>query len=688
MKICHLDFETRSDLDLRKVGLHVYARGKNTDILCAGYAFDNEAVYLWWPGDPFPQRLADHIKQGGEIHAHNANFEFELANNAGHKVGFPEVHIEQMTCTMAMAYAMSLPGSLEGCAAALGIHERKDLEGGRVMLQLSKPREIRADGSIVWWDDFERLQRLGEYCRQDVVVERAAGRRMLRLSPYEVKIWEMDQRINSRGIAVDIPTVTNAMILVEKEKDRLNAEIQVISNGQISTCTAVQQIKDYLAFYGIAAESIDKASILELLAGDIHPTARRVLELRQEAGKATTSKFASMLTRASPEDHRVRGAYQYSGANTRRWAGRGLQLQNLQRPTFSQKTIEQLCDAIGAGMNAEELTILYGPPLTILSGCVRAFLQAGDGCELITGDFSAIEARVIAWLAGQEDVLLLFAKGEDVYVHAASAIFGVPPHAISSDQRQVGKVAILALGYGGGVKAFQEMARGYGVQMAPAYTYLWGRADQRQRDWVEKAFKENGKKFEISREEYIASDLTKTFWRLANPLIVEYWEDLEAAVIIAVREGKRSVGHGNRQVVFLKKGSFLWCQLPSGGVLCYPYPEIRKTVTPWGQEKDLLTYMSEEAQSRKWIRVSTYGGSLAENITQAVSRDIQADAMLRLDSRGYPIVLHTHDEIACELPIGEGSLSEMSRIMSQVPAWAEGLPIAVKGWSGKRYRKE
>lgn len=652
------------------------------------WAFDDAPVNCVAPRYFVPnQDIEHHIKNGYEVHAHNAAFEFQIWNN----IFYPDVplRIEQMTCTMAMAYAMGLPGNLAGAAAALGIEQQKDMEGSRLMLQMCKPREVKENGDIVWWMDDEKLKRLMDYCIQDVVVEREVGKRMMALSPYEKKVWLLDQKINSRGITVDRLGVTNALKLVEIEKDRLDVQMREVTQGMVATCNAVQQIKDHLEFYGVSEESLNKADVTALLEKeDLHPHARSVLELRTQGGKAATAKLEPMLMKIG-EDDRLKGCFQYSGANTRRWAGRGVQLHNLKRPGMKHEHIETVVRSIREGFSAFDIDLFFGPPLTILSDCTRAFLTAARNEILICCDFASIEPRVLAWLAGQDNVLDIFRNREDIYLIQAGQIFRKPITDKNDPRRQIGKVAILALGYAGGVGAFHMMAKAYNVKMAPAFFDLWGAADAETKDSALQRYQSAGKKYEISKEEFLASEVTKIMWRKANPEIVNYWHLVEDAFLRAILNPGQSfvVGHEHRAVQFKKVGSFMWCRLPSGGVICYPYPEIKATKTPWGATKDLPTYMAEDGQTHKWQRFSTYGGSIVENITQAVARDLLADAMLRLDAKGYPIVLHVHDEIVCELPIGQGSLNEMQNIMSENPSWAFDLPLDASGWQGFRYRK-
>lgn len=599
-------------------------------------------------------RLFEHIRTGGIVVAHNAPFELAIWNNVCvPKFDWPKLSPGQVRCTMAMAYAMGLPGALEKVAPALGIEQQKDLAGARVMMQLAKPKE---DGTF-WTPEQvpEKFEKLYAYCKQDVVVEREIEKRMMPLSAAEQRLWQIDYTINQRGVQIDLPSVEKAIALVEAEKDRINTTIRKITGGTVSGATDLAQLKHWLRFRGVDTGGLAKADITELLARDLPEDARRVLELRREAAKSSTAKLVAMRDAASV-DGRVRGILQYHGAATGRWAGRKIQVQNLPRGFLKPG---QVVDAIAHLDDAEYLDINYGNPMDVASSTIRGMIVPKKGNVFIDCDFSNIEGRALAWLAGEEWKVKAFYDfdagiGADLYVLAYAKSFGVSideakPH------RQIGKVQELALGYQGGVGAFQSMARIYGIKVSD-----------------EKA------------------DEIKALWRNAHPNINKYWYDLEDAAVNAVHNPgtKFKAGAKGRCVAFLKKGSFLWCQLPSGRVLCYPYPRIANITTPWGAEKDALHYHTVDGYTGKWGETKTYGGSLAENVTQAVARDLLAESLVRLEDAGIPVVMHVHDEVLVEPKEGSVSLEDVEKIMSVVPEWAQGLPLASAGWIGNRYRKD
>lgn len=655
MPTLHIDFESYSAAELPFVGLYNYANHPTTGIHCMGFAFDDDPVVVlhpkgrWWPS--LPSAIISHVRAGGEVVAHNATFEFWMWNIVGRRYGWPELKLEQMRCTMAQCYAMALPGSLEKAAAALGIDQQKDMAGQRVMMQLAKPK---ADGTF--WkpdDDPGKFDRLYDYCAQDVEVEREVDGRTMRLSSIERAVWLLDQKINARGVYVDLPSIKTAIELVDREKKRLDQEIQAASSGEVARCTETASIVGYARSRGVEITGVAKSDVTGALDTPGLPLdVRRVLELRKEAAKSSTAKLIAMRDRAS-SDSRVRGCFQYHGASTGRWAHRGIQPGNLPRPRHGTKQ-PHIEDMIANLHSRDYIDMNYGPVMDAMADCVRGMITASPGHELIAMDFSAVEARVLAWLAGEEGVLDIFRTHGKIYEHAASGIYRKPLEKVTKDERQIGKVAVLALGYGGGVGAFQSMARNYGVQV------------------------------DDDRAEKI-----KSAWREAHPKIVQYWYDLERAAIQGTEfNALTAAGAPGRQVKFRRDGSFLWCKLPSGRVLCYPYPTIKHREMPWGDSKPALHFIAVNI-GNKWEETHTYGGSLAENVTQAVARDLLADAMIRLEHNGFPVVLHVHDEAVVEVPADApaDTIRKAENIMAEQPWWAKELPLAAEGWRGVRYRK-
>lgn len=699
----HVDFETQSACDLKKAGLHAYAEHATTRVLCMAWAIDDEPVEIWRPGEPLPERLMIHVTGNGKIAGHNVSFEFTIWNVTCRKLyEFPEIKIEQCDCTMARAYAMALPGSLDRASAALGIDAKKDMLGSRIMMQLAQPRKFpqRRVGShfvketrVEFWkpeDAPEKFESLYAYCKQDVVVERLIDKRVLPLSGNERKVWELDQKINARGINVDLPAAKSAIEIATLEKARLDGEVQKITDGAVSTCNAHAQLNDWIRSEGVRTPSLDKSHVAALLARENLPfMIRSALIIRQEAAKSSVAKLNSMVSGISA-DGRLKGLLQYHGATTGRWSGRRLQPQNFPRPKLSPKAIEGVFEILKAKKTAAEkrelIDMLYGAPLQVLSECLRGFLIPGKGRDFAGCDFSQIEARVLAWLANETSDLEIFRSGEDIYIAAARDIYGRED--IGKEERQVGKVAVLALGYQGGVGAFSAMAKAYNVSLKPAFKTLWELASPGQRDQAEsllaRTMSASRHAEPIIREEYLAAQIVKLRWREAHPNVCRYWYDVEDAAMFAVMQPGVLFTVGS--VKFRTNGSFLWCRLPSGRVLCYPYPQIKGIETPWGDKRDGLTHMAI-GKALQWERTKAYGGLLVENICQAVARDLMAEAMLRCEAMKYEVVLTVHDEILCEIPEGVGSVEELEQIMCYLPDWAKGLPIAANGFRGQRYGK-
>jgi len=667
-----LDWETRSVLDLKEVGLWNYSRHSTTDIWCGAYAFNDEPVELWVPGQPCPPRVYEHIAAGGAVTAWNFPFEIALNNQVAVKYGWPEMRIEQGYCSMALGYAMGLPGRLEDAAMALGLHVRKDTEGYALMLRMCRPRS-KPGKPLVWWDEPEKKARLYEYCKTDVEVERATRKRLMPLSAKERKVWLLDYKINQRGVQIDIPSAKAAVKLADTMKERYDDEMAKATDGAATTCTALGPIKEWLANNGCerALVGLAKQDVVDLLDDPaVGPDARRVLTLRQEAGKASNAKFNVMLNQAG-EDGRLRNMYQYHGAGTGRWAGRAVQTHNLPRNMPKAEAVERILEHVRKGEH-DAIDAIYGPPLSVVSSCLRSFFVAPKGKRIISGDFANVEGRGQAWFAGESWKLDAFRAadnktGPGIYELAYARMFGVPVESVKnpSEERQVGKVSELAFGYQGGVGSFHVMAKTYGVKVPDA-----------------------------------EADKFKEAWRNAHPRIKGVWYDIQNAAIAAVKNPDtiRECGYPGRQAKFRMVGSFLWCLLPSGRAICYPYPKILE-----GQFGPQLTYMTVPSQEDRrkgkiihdpkntsnWARIGTYGGSLFNNIIQGTCRDLLAEVMLALDAKGYPIVLHTHDDCNLEVALADSGATkiDMERHMRTPPAWAAGFPLHADCGIMERYGK-
>lgn len=656
----YLDVETRSGLELPDVGADQYLAHPWADIWCLGYAVGDAPVQV--VSHPYDvMEVANEIALSGKrIVAHNAVFEYLVWNYILDPKYFagplPPARFE---CTMAAGYAMSLPGSLDDLSAALGIEAKKDMAGSRLAKQMSKPRRIDEAGNPIWWDEPEKLQRLMAYCAQDIEVLREVHRRVVPLSDYERRTWIMDFGINRRGVYTDQPAIHCASSLVTQEQGAEMGKLFQLTGGLVHGPSEVKKLTEWIQAQGVEIPGLAKQDVIDTLSTDDLPAhVREALTIRQNYAKTSTAKLGKMRHCAGT-DGRVRGILQYHASSTGRWGGRMIQPQNLPRPTISQEDIDDIIDRLQTATPEEAaayIKVFHGPPIARVADCLRGMLRAAPGKQLYVGDFANIEGRVLAWLAGEEWKVQAFrdfdeGKGPDLYLVSAARIFHKPVASFNkkSPERMIGKVSELALGYQGGQGAFQTMAHTYGVKVSDT-----------EAEQIKKA------------------------WRSAHPKIQQYWWDVETAAIRAVQTP--GVVFRVRTVAFAVRGSFLWCQLPSGRRLCYPYPTLEDKDTLWGEVKPQVVYKTVDDRTRQWGRTSTYGGKLAENITQAVARDILVDRMHDLELHSWNIVLHVHDEIVAE-DTPDRDLAEYLGVMRKQPHWAPDLPLAVEGWAGTRYKK-
>jgi DNA polymerase len=560
-------------------------------------------------------------------------------------------------------------------------------------------------------EDFERFH---DYCDDDVRTEVEAHRRMIPLSTEEQELFVLDQRINDRGIRIDIKSAFAAIELAEKARAKLNDSLYRVTGHAIDTYTAVEQLTAWIRGENIRLPSLAKADVDAILKERIPEHVQRAIELRQEAAKTSVSKLQTFLDRCS-KDGRIRGAFLFSAAGTGRWSSVGAQLHNLPRPRkqFSDAHLDArtLFQAIRLA-DPEWLKFLYGDEigktLHLLADAIRGFIWAAPGHDLLVADYTGIEGAVQAWFAGEQWKLdamfgvLADPTLPDMYRRTAAGIYGISADRISKkdNRRQVGKVAELAFGYQGGVGAMLKFAQAYGLDLDEIFDSIWDAAIpdrcERAEDRYDECFARNEMAAQhLSREAWLAAELVKVGWRATNPAIAASWKLLEGAIWEAILNPGQKIDV--LRAAYLVKNGFLWCRLPSGRCLAYGKPAIREMIVPWAdpeededkrERRPMPTALGVNSVTKKWERFALYGGLAFENIVQAIARDLLANGIRKAEAAGYPVIGHVHDEIITEVPRGWGDVGTFERLICELPAWADGLPLTASGWRGKRYRKD
>jgi len=922
VKIVSIDFETRSAADLRKTGVYVYASDPSTDVWCMAYSWDGEDVSVWSPGDPIDPKLEDWIVEGGKLQAWNAQFERVIWNTIMvSRHNWPRTKSSQWYCTMAQASTAGLPRALGQAAAVLGVEEQKDKVGQALMMRMARPRRTNEDGTHVWWNTPDKIEALIDYCRQDVRTEMDVSTHVTYLAESERQLYLLDQRINDRGVLLDRDLLDRVRVLADESKAEIDAEIYRLTRGEVRSATNGMHLVRWLSKYGVHTASVDKQAVAAILAApDLHPVIRRVMELRQAGAKSSTAKLNAMEYAASA-DGRMRGLLVYHGAATGRWSGKLVQPQNFPRPVRKQAELDEIIGKLKAGESVTE----HGHGTEIAADLLRSMLiSAPDHC-LMFADYSAIEARVLAWVAGQKDLVETFAKGGDVYIKMAGAIYGVAEDKVTPEQRQVGKMAILGcfeedtlvltergwkpivylttqdrvwdgeewVTHQGVVyQGYKEVHRANGVGATPDHEILTGHGWQEWRkvhtnpSLLKSALSlvnlpsESGStisghgtravnvpaaglgsltgtifsavnrlavttaqsvnRVRLKRNiaamrtlyptSFIASGYSTAFPLASNVVKIpatlpgsitadeasayiqsgyatekrsspilsrsmdgtcHIWNWIASTTMLATNQVISALSHGlkicltaaqrklcrtkstvcvrkshvydvsyagprNRFTILTDSGPVIvhncgygmggkrfaeqcatmgiavdveeaqrivaiyrqennriaayWrdleaeflqltrdaldqgetiVRLPlrSGRSLTYRNPRIVQRATPWGTPQDIVEVETLNSMTRQWVTQKVWGGLLVENVVQATARDMMAGAMMRLEQKGYPVIMSVHDEIICEVPDGFGSLDEMIDIMTAPPAWAAGCPIAAEGKEGPRYRK-
>lgn len=645
MRTLAIDIETFSDVDLVKCGVYTYTESPNFEIILFAYAFDSEEVKIvdLSSGEKILDEVIETIKSKDVIKiAFNAQFERVcLSKHLGVKLD-----ASSWQCTAVQSAMLGLPLSLEGVGAVLNLQELKIKEGKELIRFFSVPaKPTKSNGERTRnlpSHAPEKWKRFKTYCIRDVEVERSIREKLKNypVSSREQELYILDQKINDRGVLVDLKLVRNATACDIAYRDAAISEAKRISG--LENPNSVTQIKDWLLEQGHEVESLSKKAVKEMIK-ETEGSVERFLELRSKLSKTSIKKYEA-IERSVCQDNRVRGLLQFYGANrTGRWAGRLVQVQNLPQ---NHLTDLELARTLLKNKRFEDLEMLFESVPNLLSELIRTAFIPKAGNSFIVADFSAIEARVIAWLAGETWRMNVFSSHGKIYEASASQMFKVPIEEVTkgSPLRQKGKISELALGYGGSVGALKSMGA-----------------------------------LEMGLKEEELQPLVNT-WRNANPNITRLWWEIDRAAIKVVKEkGMEQVGKIKLQC----KSGILFITLPSGRNLCYIKPRLEEN--KFGREG--ITYEGV-AENRRWGRIETYGPKLVENIVQGIARDLLAEALINVDRAGYNIVMHVHDEIVVEAIGSEDSLNEVCRLMAINPSWAKGLPLRADGFICDFYKKD
>ena len=648
MREIGIDIETYSSLDLKSCGVYRYTEAPDFTILLFAYSVDNGPVYCvdLAQGEQIPSDIFAALTDPAVTKtAFNAVFERVCIGK--YFFGRP-LDPAQWRCTMVRAARMGLPLSLEQCGEVLRLENGKMKEGKALIRYFSTPtkgkRHLPSDAPDRW-------ELFKQYNIRDVEVEQQILTKVRRLEPaaFDEELYTIDQRINDRGVLLDRQLAENATRFDDEYKAQLLTEAKELTGLENPNSPA--QIKDWLCrVTGFSAGSLNKKNLDDLENRLIYwPKAQKVLRIRREMGKTSTKKYSAMLECVC-DDGRIRGLLQFYGAaRTGRWAGRLVQVQNL--PQNHLEDLDYARRLVKAG-DLDNFQMNYASPTHVLSELTRTAFVAKPGCTLHVCDFSAIEARVIAWLAGEKWVLDVFRQGGDIYCATAGQMFNckVEKHGQNSGLRQKGKIAVLALGYGGGVSALEAMG-----------SSRMGLTEKEEKDIMQR-------------------------WRAANPHIVRFWGIIEAAAVKAIKTGESATIH--RGIVVSYRWGVLLITLPSGRAICYPRAGIgMETGDGWRGDHEIIEYEGLNQTTKKWEKIRTYGGKLTENVVQAIARDILGLVILRADAAGLNIVFHIHDEIVVEAEPGQ-TLQDVENIFSKPIDWCRDLPLKGAGYTTPYYLKD
>lgn len=746
MSYLYLDFETFSEADLKKVGSYAYAEHPSTEVLICTYAFDDEPVRVWdctdgsdMPGD-LHRALRRLVKPNSRIKMvwHNGSMFDRLIMK--HCWGF-DIPVSNTIDTMIWAFRHALPGSLDALCGVLGVSadNAKDKRGKALIQRFSKPtpknykiRRYTAETHPDEWALFIK------YAVSDITAMREVFHKLPRWgnSEFEDRVLELDQLINDRGFKVDVALAEAAIEAVEKHKAQLQEEAQRKYGGSLTGKDFLPILRELAPAHRI--HNAQKSTLNDLLADDDLPDdARTIIEMRLGAASTASTKYNPLLLGRSSDDRR-RGCIQYGGAKrTLRFAGKGFQPQNLARGYYHDDPKNEKKKVRYGWMSEKDWwrvthPLSYGIDLLLkgrahrrfdvaklTASTVRSCIIPEAGHKFVVADYSNVEGRGLAWLAGEDDLIEVFVNRVDVYKKLASTVFNVSYDDVTKDQRQISKAMVLGLGYAGGVGAFVTFAKNLGLDLndmtntlagtfpdhiwaATARGYEWARIQEAKRP-PRPGEKDDRPSYILDKKVWRTCDALKRMYREANPAIVQFWRDIEDAAMAAIRNPGKEFTAGPRGVKFSRNvetdnngskvaGWWLRMTLPSGRVMSYPGVglSVSKETDEDGKVSTnvRIKYQGENQLTRQWGFQYTYSGKLVENCTQALCRDLLANALLNVEANGYPIVLHVHDEVICEVPdTPEYTVAELERLMCELPEWAEGFPLVAEGSEMYRYAK-
>jgi len=674
-KVANVDFETFSELDLKKVGTCRMAEHPSTEILCAGWAIGKAEPRVWIPGaslfwlrefgldKPYyhtspPDELFRHVEDGGLVYAWNVEMEIpHWEEICVKRMGWAPIPRDQWRDTAALSLSLALPASLDAAGAALGLDITKDQRGKHLINKLAKPRKPSKNNPRTRWELSEVPQDYAdffEYCAQDVRAERAVYH-ALPIQDFdadELELWQMTTDMNLRGWTIDIDSARLVLNVLAEHKERAQKELVELTNGEITTGGQLERMLGWMGERGVFLDNMQADTVKATLDGELPDECRRLLELRGDLGKASTGKYVAMENRVC-DDGTVKNNILHHGAGTGRDAGRGLQIQNFIRGAISKTAegVELAFRSLRSNHPLATIELLYGSPTKFASVLTRSHLTAAPGFELFCADFAQIENRLAAWHANCDYGLDIFRKGLDEYKQFAAVFYGVDYDDVTDDQRQHSKHAVLLFIFGGGEQALCNQALRFG-------TFI-----------------------ELSD----AKKLKRTYREDLYPEIVEMWYGLDKAAKRCVRSGDSTKYN---RVTFEMDDDFLMMALPSGRKLAYYDPRVEMKTTPWGKKKPTITHMGVDSKTKKWVRMKLIPGRIFENVVQGSARCAMMAGARNTIEAGFDLVGRVHDELVSQMLLSlGGNLPMYCKLMSTPPEWLDGVPIVAEGWQGFRYRK-